>query len=242
MSHRLRDLHHGEQPLVLANVWDPGTARIVAGMGFSAVATSSAAVAEAQGYADHEEMPADIAFAAVAAIAAAVEVPVTADMESGYGLAPTEFAERLLATGAVGCNYEDSDHTRPGTQRPADEQAARLAAVRAAAGEALVINARVDTFLLQTGGVDDAVARARLYLEAGADCVYPITLSDDAVIAAVVEQVPGPVNILLWPAAPPLARLVELGVRRISVGSGLYRQAMKAFTTGLDALRTDSSS
>jgi 2-methylisocitrate lyase-like PEP mutase family enzyme len=243
-AERLRALHFGDDLLVLANVWDAGTARAVEAAGFPAVATSSAAVAKSRGFEDHEQMPADVAFGAVASIAAAVSVPVTADMESGYGLDPAEFVERLLAAGAVGCNYEDSDHRRPGQLRDAGEQAERIAGLRAAAqraGVGIVVNARVDTFLLQAGSVDEQLAegvrRARLYLDAGADCVYPIVLADDAVIGAFVEEVPGPVNILFTRAAPPLARLRELGVRRVSVGGGLYRSAMEAFAAGLEGLK-----
>jgi 2-methylisocitrate lyase-like PEP mutase family enzyme len=240
LAQALRSLHDGDRPLVLANVWDPGSARIVAGRGAAAIATSSAAVAEANGHADHEQMPAQVAFQAVAAIVAAVPgLPVTADMEAGYGLAPAEFGERLLATGAVGCNYEDSDHASPGQLRAADEQAGRIAALRAAAPH-LVINARVDTFLLQADSVDEQLAegvhRSRLYLDAGADCVYPIGLADEAVIDAFIQQVSGPVNILSRRGAPSIDRLAQLGVRRVSMGSGLYRTAMKAFTAALDEL------
>jgi len=233
----LRALHHADTPLVLANVWDPGTAKLVAAAGFPAVATSSAAVAEANGYSDHEEMPADVAFAAVRAIAQAVpDVPVTADMESGYGLPPAEFATRLVEAGAKGCNYEDTDHANPGTLLAPEFQAERIAAIRAAQPD-LVINARVDTFLTGDKDPDDALRRARLYVDAGADCVYPIILSDEALIARFVEEVDAPVNILLFPHSPPLARLVELGVRRISVGSGLFRRAIKTFTDGLEDLK-----
>jgi 2-methylisocitrate lyase-like PEP mutase family enzyme len=239
----LRSLHFGDTPLVLPNVWDPGSARVVEQAGFPAVATSSGAVANARGFEDHEHMPADVAFAAVAEIARSVSVPVTADMEAGYGLAPDEFVERLVDAGAVGCNFEDSDHRRPGELRDAEEQAERIAGLRAAAqglDVGIVINARVDTFLLQAGSVDEQLAegvrRARLYLDAGADCVYPITLTDDALIGAFVQESPGPVNILLFRNAPPIPRLRELGVRRVSVGGGLYRTAMKAFTEAVAAL------
>lgn len=221
-------------------MWDPGTAQVVAGRGAAAIATSSAAVSKSNGYADHEQMPAEVAFAAVAAIVRAVpDLPVTADMESGYGLPPADFGRRLLETGAVGCNYEDSDHSAPGTQRNAEEQARRIAGVRAAAPH-IVINARIDNFLLHRGSVDeqlaDAVLRARLYFDAGADCVYPIALADDAVIEAFIDQSPGPVNILYRPGAPSIARLTELGVRRISVAGSLYRAAMAAFTEALEDL------
>jgi 2-methylisocitrate lyase-like PEP mutase family enzyme len=235
-------LHHGDDMLVLPNVWDAGGALLAEQAGFPAVATSSAAVARARGYEDGQDMPADIAFAAVAEISRPVAIPVTADMESGYGLDPADFAARLLAAGAAGCNYEDSDHSRPGELLDADGQAARIAAVRAASAD-LVINARVDTFVLGVDNAfDEGVRRARLYLDAGADCVYPITLSDDAVIGAFVQAVSAPVNIYLHRGAPSLDRLRKLGVRRVSVGSGLYRTAMKAFTAGLDELRTGPSS
>lgn len=243
-AQRLRSLHFGNDVLVLPNVWDAGTARTVAQAGFAAVATSSAAVADARAYGDHEAMPIDIAFGAVAAISAAVDVPVTADMEAGYGLDAPEFVERLLAAGAVGCNYEDSDHAHPGTLRDAEEQAGRISALRAAAHEAgvgIVINARVDTFARQIGSVDEQLAegvrRARLYLDAGADCVYPITLADDALIDAFMQEIAGPVNILMTPKAPSLTRLRQLGVKRVSFGSGLYRIAMRAFDERLDEIK-----
>jgi 2-methylisocitrate lyase-like PEP mutase family enzyme len=248
-AQRLRSLHFGDDMLVLPNAWDAGTARTVAEAGFPAVATSSAAVARARGFEDHEAMPVPVAFGAVAEIAAVLDVPVTADMESGYGLDPAEFVERLLGAGAVGCNYEDSDHARPGELRDAGEQAGRIAGLRAAAevaGVGIVINARIDTFVRQLGTVDEQLAegvrRARLYFDAGADCVYPITLADDAVIDAFLQEVGGPVNILMTPRAPSLLRLGQLGVRRVSFGSGLYCSAMDAFAGRVEEIRASTSS
>ena len=175
----LRALHVPGRPLVLPNAWDAGTARLVAEAGFPVVATSSAAVAESLGYADHQEAPAAEMFAAAARVVRAVDVPVTVDAEAGYGLPAAEFAARLARTGAVGCNLEDTDHAAGGLA-PAGRQAEYLAAVRAASPD-LVINARVDVFV----GADDehavlgeAVERARAYVAAGADCVYPILLRD----------------------------------------------------------------
>ena len=245
LAQRLRSLHFGDDVLVLPNTWDAGTARSVVAAGFPAVATSSAAVARALGHEDGEAMPADVAFEAVRSIAAAVDVPVTADLEGGYGLDAAEFVDRLLAAGAVGCNYEDTDHAAGGkTLKDAEEQANRIAGLRAAAMEAgvgIVINARVDTFARQIGSVDEQLAegvrRARLYLDAGADCVYPITLADDALIGAFIEEVAAPVNILMRAGVPPLARLKELGVRRVTFGSGLYRVVMRAFDEELAAIR-----
>ncbi len=177
-ARRFRAAHHGPRPLVLPNVWDCASARVFAGAGFGALATSSGAVAATLGYADGQHTPAAEMFAAIARIARCVDVPVTADIEAGYGLAPAELAGRLAEAGAVGCNLEDSDPVSRDLADPG-RQADFLAAVRAAAGEALVLNARVDVFVRpRPAGAGDAAAeaaeRGRRYLAAGADCCYPI--------------------------------------------------------------------
>ncbi len=222
----LRALQVPGSPVVLPNAWDASSARAVRDKGFPAVATSSAAVAGALGYADGEATPVAEMMAAVARIAGAVDIPVTADVERGYRLVPAELVERLAEAGAVGCNLEDSD---PATKRliELEEQADFLAAVRSAAlhsGVDLVINARVDTFARgHERAVEEGLRRAQRYLAAGADCVYPITAADPDDIRAMVEGAGGPVNILYRPGAPSLAALAELGVARISFGSGLHR-------------------
>jgi 2-methylisocitrate lyase-like PEP mutase family enzyme len=219
----LRSLHVPGTPLVLPNAWDPGTARLVAEAGFPAVATSSAAVAESLGYPDHQGAPAAEMFAAAARVVRAVDVPVTVDAESGYGLPAGEFAERLAGTGAVGCNLEDTDHAGGGVV-PVARQAEYLAAVRAAAPE-LVINARVDVFLGaadQDAVFDDAVERARAYVAAGADCVYPILIRPGALLTAFVAEVGAPVNAVLLPGTT-VAELASSGVARISLAAGLWR-------------------
>ncbi|WP_262284770.1 isocitrate lyase/phosphoenolpyruvate mutase family protein [Micromonospora sp. MA102] len=227
----LRALHRPGDPLILPNAWDPGSARAVVAAGFPAVATSSAAVAEALGHADGEATPVVEMFAAVGRIAAAVPVPVTADLERGYGLRPAELVERLLAAGAVGCNIEDSD---PRTRELYDveEQADLLAGIRAAAGAAgvdLVLNARVDVHLRAYGPAEgrlaEAVRRARRYRAAGADSVYPILLADPEQIRDLVTEVDAPVNVMARPGAPSPGELAALGVARISYGSGLYAAA-----------------
>jgi len=232
----LRALHAGPGLLVLPNAWDAASARAVAEAGFPAVATSSGAVARTLGYDDGEAMPVDEAFAAVARIARAVDVAVTADIEGGYGLPPAEVAERLLAAGTVGCNFEDTDHRGPDVLVPAEQQAERVAALRAAAGEGLVINARVDTYARGIDDFDETLRRARLYLDAGADCIYPIGLADEAAIARLVDELGAPVNVYVRPGAPSLARLAEIGVRRASFGSGLFRTAQVAFEEALAGL------
>lgn len=237
---RLRDLHRPGHPVVLPNVWDAASARIVAAAGFAAVATSSAAVAESLGYPDGEAAPVEEVLDAVARIARAVPVPVTADMERGYGLPPAQLVERLAASGAVGCNLEDS---LPSTRALVDahEQADFLAAVREsarAAGIDLVINARIDVFLddvfldsVASGAdstaarLDEALRRASLYVSAGADCVYPIRMRSAGDIRAIVDETSARVNILAAPDAPTVAELAVLGVARVSFGAGIYRTA-----------------
>ncbi|MEU5548851.1 MULTISPECIES: isocitrate lyase/phosphoenolpyruvate mutase family protein [unclassified Micromonospora] len=234
----LRALHRPGEPLVLPNAWDAGSARAVADAEFPAVATGSAAVAESLGYADGERTPPAEMFAAVARIARAVTVPVTADLERGYGLPPAELVERLLDAGAVGLNLEDSEPAG-GAMVDTEKQADLLAEIRAAAGSAgvpVVLNARVDVFLQQAGDparrLAEAIRRARRYLAAGADCVYPIVLADAADLRTFVAEVPGPVNVLARPAAPTLAELASLGVARISYGSAVYA-AIRAHTARL---------
>jgi 2-methylisocitrate lyase-like PEP mutase family enzyme len=226
-AERLRAMHHGPQPLVLPNAWDAASARAFADAGFGALATSSSAVAATLGHADGHT-PGDEMLAAVASIARSVDVPVTADIESGYGLAPAELADRLVRSGLAGCNLEDSDPVSRALRDPA-AQADYLAAVREAAGSALVINARVDVFVrpLPEGAVavDDAVRRARAYLAAGADCVYPI-IAPPSSLPRLVSEIGGPVNAMWWPGGPALGELARSGVARITFGSGLHTRVM----------------
>ncbi len=239
----LRSLHVPGTPLVLPNAWDVPSARAVVAAGFPVVATSSAAVAESLGFEDHQRAPAGEMFAAAARIAAAVEVPVTVDAEAGYGLSPEDLVESLEAAGAAGCNLEDTDHATGALADPA-EHATWLRAVRRAADErgfGLVINARVDVFLLGRDRppgdlMDEAVARARAYADAGADCVYPIFLADEAGIGAFVDVVEATVNILALPNAPARSRLAELGVARISFGVLVHRRSMQALAEILAAV------
>ena len=233
-AERLRDLHHAPQPLILPNAWDVASARAVERAGAAAVATTSSGVAESLGYPDGEAIPAADMFAAVARIAAAVAVPVTADLEAGYGLPADELVGRLLDAGAVGLNLEDTDRSG-GAGQLADVGAAaeRIGAVRSAAEDAgvpVVINARIDSFLRGTAEpgeqLEDAIQRGRAYLTAGADCVYPICLTDGDAIDRLVRELRAPINVLLRPGALDVVRLAALGVRRISVGGGLARHTL----------------
>jgi 2-methylisocitrate lyase-like PEP mutase family enzyme len=237
----LRSLHRAGDPVLLANVWDVAGAKLMEELGFDAVATSSSAIAHAFGEEDSDCMPAEIAFGMVERVAKAVEVPVTADLEAGYQLAPEEFIRRLLAAGAVGFNFEDSDHHGPGVLVGLERQAERVAALRAAATKAgveVVINARVDTFVRH---VDDPVAegvrRGKAYLAAGADCVYPIMINDERAIGEFVQGVAGNVNVNMRAGTPPLPVLRRLGVARVSLGGGLYRVASNAVKAAAEALK-----
>lgn len=228
-AERLGALHTGARPLLLPNAWDAASARVLSDAGFSAIATSSSAVAASLGHADHEAAPAAEMLAALARITRVTELPVTADLESGYGMAPSEIVERTLEAGAAGCNLEDSDHRGGGLVDPG-LHAERLAEVRAAAdvsGVHLVVNARVDVYVRELGSpaerLAEALRRGQRYLEAGADCVFPILVREEDDIAALVRGVGGPVNVLYVPGMPSLARLAELGVARVSFGGGLHR-------------------
>jgi 2-methylisocitrate lyase-like PEP mutase family enzyme len=244
-AEQLRALHSGREPLVLPNVWDAASARVVAEAGFPVVATTSSGVSASLGWQDGEHTPPDEMFAAIARIARAVDVPVTADIEGGYGLSPEEIVQRMLDAGAVGCNLEDTDHRTGMTLVDARTQADRLAAVRRAARAAginIVVNARADVFLRQAPAdqtaIEEAIQRGRLYLEAGADCVFPIGAPDEGAIAALVDGIPGPINVIAgFRGAPGQARLRELGVRRISYAGRLHRAVLIEHTRCVAAIR-----
>lgn len=225
----LRALHHGRaqgDPLILPGPWDAASARAFADAGFPALATPSAGISASLGYPDGQGTPAAEMFAAIRRITRAVDVPVTADVEAGYGLGPEELVERLLEAGAAGCNLEDSDPAT-GALVDAGQQAERLAAVVAAAGGALVVNARVDTYLRGDRTPQAAVERARRYAAAGADCVYPI-MAPATHLGPIAEEVGVPVNALCKPGTPSPRELGALGASRVTFGGGLQAQALEA--------------
>lgn len=239
----LRSLHRPGDPLLLPNAWDAASAQVVVEAGFPALATGSLAVAAALGYPDGEQAPMAETLAAVARIARNVEVPVTADFENGYGLSADELVRALAGTGAVGFNIEDTD---PATGRLVDPDvhAERLAAIRTAAraaGVDLVVNARVDSFITAQGPtaerLADAVRRARAYVAAGADCVYPILTPDAETAHSFIEQVDAPVNLLCHDGGPGVRELAGLGAARISFGPGIFRIAMAAAASAVAAVR-----
>ncbi|WP_328769139.1 isocitrate lyase/PEP mutase family protein [Streptomyces sp. NBC_00286] len=232
-----RALHQGrspDDPLILPGPWDAASARVFEDAGFPALATPSAGVAASLGYEDGAT-PADEMFAAVGRIARAVDVPVSADVEDGYGLAPKELVDRILETGAVGCNLEDSHE---GVLKDPARHADWLAEVRAVAGDRLFVNARVDTFSRGVADPERAVERAALYVAAGADCVYPIGAPEDA-LPALRAAIPGPINAYARLEGPAPAELGRLGATRITFGPRLQRRATEALTGMARALHDD---
>jgi 2-methylisocitrate lyase-like PEP mutase family enzyme len=221
--------------LVLPNAWDAATARLVEAEGFPAIATTSAGVAAALGYADGGVVPAREMIEAVARIARAVKVPVTADIEHGYAASPDAVADvvlRVIAAGAVGINLEDIAPGAPELEAIALQTDKIAAVVRASAnaGVRIVINARTDGFLKAIGAPEArlgvAIERGNAFLAAGADCVFVPGVRDAETIRALVAGINGPVNILAGPGSPSLKELEKLGVARVSLGSGPSRAAL----------------
>jgi 2-methylisocitrate lyase-like PEP mutase family enzyme len=213
--------------LLLPNAWDLMSARIFADAGYPAIATTSGGVAWALGYADGEKTPWAELVDATARIVAAVSVPVTADIEAGYGATPADVARHVVEiaqAGAAGVNLEDG---AGGGLRTIDDMSARIAAARRAVSEAgleLVINARTDVYLHGTGDApakrDEAVKRGKAYLAAGADCIYVFALTDLATITDVTHALAAPVNIMGRAGTPPVAALESAGVARVSIATG----------------------
>jgi 2-methylisocitrate lyase-like PEP mutase family enzyme len=233
----LRALHVPGTPLVLPNAWDAASARLVQEAGFKAVATSSAATSAVLGWGDGEATPVQEVLAASARMARAIDVPLTVDFERGFRLGPDELVERVTAAGVVGVNLEDSDPAT-GTMVDPDAHAEFLVAVRAAAearGVDLVVNARTDSFIRRQGTPDEqvqaSIERGRRYLDAGADCVYPIATDEPTAIRALVEGIPGPVNIGFGSGRLTLAELAAFGVARVSYGPRLQRHLYARFAS-----------
>ncbi|MGI8722873.1 MAG: isocitrate lyase/PEP mutase family protein [Geodermatophilaceae bacterium] len=224
----LLDAHRSGDPLVLVNVWDAWSARVVAQTaGCRAIATASHSIAAARGYADGEQIPVEEMIEAIRLIASVVDLPVTADLEGGYGDAAATVAAAIEA-GAVGGNLEDH-------LRPAEEHARAIAAARGAgavAGIHFVINARTDEYLLGEKNLDRAIAAGRTYLEAGADCIFVPGAGAPDDVAALVAAFDGRLSLIVSPKAIPVRELARLGVARLSVGPGSLGIAAAALRDG----------
>jgi 2-methylisocitrate lyase-like PEP mutase family enzyme len=232
----LRSLHHGPKPLVLVNVWDVASASIVEEAGFPAIATTSAGIAFSLGYADGQKISRAEMLACVARIARAVKIPVTADVEAGYGKRPedaAQTAQAVLAAGAVGMNLEDATGEERAPIAELSLQLEKIQAVREAAlvaGVPLALNARTDVYLAQVGPGDtrygETLRRLLAYRDAGADCVFAPGPRDAETIGRLARDVKCPLNILAGPGSPSVSELERLGVMRISLGSSVMRATL----------------
>lgn len=247
---RFRDLHggpaeresdptsstHRRDPFVLANAWDVASAVLLERMGFAAVGTTSAGVAASLGYPDGERVPRDVMLDAVGRMAGSVGVPVSADIEAGYGDDPETVAEtvaRTIDAGAVGVNLEDGTGDPDDPLTPTADHAAKVRAARRAADEAGVpvqVNGRTDVFWAEVGDeadrLDRAVERANAYVDEGSDSVFVPGVADADTIGALADRVNAPLNVLGGPGVPPVPDLGDLGVARVSVGSGPMRATL----------------
>ena len=229
-------LHHEPKLLVLPNIWDPLGARLLEGLGYPAVATASAAVAYSLGYDDGQKIKFDAMLDVIERIASSVAVPMTADIERGYAEHPQEIAENIrqvLQTGAVGINFEDSSF-EGGPLHPIDFQCKRIQAIRNMAdkeGVPLVINARIDVFM-RSGDISrsekiaETISRGKAYLDAGADCLYPIGPGDVETLKRIREETEAPINVYASKLAASMKELEAIGISRLSLGPGLIRASL----------------
>ena len=243
-----RGMHRGDKVLILPNAWDVASARIFENAGFGAVASTSAGVAFSLGYPDGEKISREEMLARVGRIAKAVHVPVTADVEAGYGVRPEDAArtaQEVIAAGAVGMNLEDATNDAAHPLADMSLQLERIRAVREAAlktGVLLVLNARTDVYLLKVGEAekryDEALRRLAAFRDTGADCVFLPGVADAETIGRMVRDVQCPVNILAGPGSPSIPELKKLGVARVSVGSGAMRATLGLVTRIAEELKT----
>jgi len=225
-ANKLKQLHACLRPLVLPTVWDVWSAGIAAGAGFSALTIGSNPLAASRGAQDGENQTLEEVLAAVRPIIESVGIPVSVDLEAGYGREPAELMAALIDVGGAGLNIEDTVHNEGGRLRSTEEHTAYVAGLRAAADDAgvpIVINARTDLFLHagtdKAGVLEEAIARLQSLADAGADAVYPVKIQDDdELITAVVDALSVPVNITAHPAKHTLERLESLGVGRVTFG------------------------
>ncbi len=233
---QFRQLHHASSILVLPNAWDAASANVFEQAGFPAIATTSSGVAASLGYPDGERISRDMMIEVVERMTRVVESPVTVDIEAGYGNTIEEVLQTVKAiidAGAVGINIEDSTKEQEKALVDVSYQVELIKAIQELAlsmDMPLVVNARTDVFLLPTGDAtsrfEQAVQRAKAYRQAGADCLFPIGVSDANTIAYLAQAIKGPINILAGPKSPSIPELAQLGVARVSFGSGPMRAAL----------------
>lgn len=234
---QFRQLHHNGKILILPNIWDPFGALLLEKLGYPAVATASSSVALSNGYGDGEKLPFDALLHLLKEIVKRVQVPVTADVESGYAgdnhHVLAENIKKLIDTGIAGINFEDSVHGKPG-MTSLEEQTAKISLIKKTAstsGSQLFINARVDVYIKRAELNDDeklseAIKRGKAYKDSGADGLYPIILRNEKHIDALVKEVGLPLNLTMIPGIPPMDILKKMGVARLSLASGFFKAAV----------------
>lgn len=232
-----RQLHHHNTPLILPNIWNPLGALMLQDMGYKAVATSSSAIAQTLGWPDGERLPFDLLLKSLKLISGKVSIPVSADVESAYASAESKLEENinlLLDTGIAGINYEDSDKNT-GELVPIEDQVRKIHLIRKiseARDIPLFINARIDTYthgdhLTRDQKLQETIKRAEAYKNAGADCIFPILITDPNHIKTLINEVDLPLNVMVFPGIPDLKELAQIGVKRISLGSGFMKIALQ---------------
>lgn len=241
-----RNMHHAPPLLVLPNAWDAVTARLFVQAGARAIATTSAGIAATLGYADGQNVPRELMMQAIARIANAVSVPVTADIESGYADSPKGLGESMRAVinaGAIGVNLEDATGDTSQPLFALEAQIERIRAAREAADDVnipVVINARTDVYLEKVGEpatrFAETVRRLNAYREAGADCLFVPGVTDMPTLTQLVQSVAGPLNVLAGPGMPPVADLQRVGIARLSVGSAIMRATLAVARDAADEL------
>jgi len=246
----LLSLHTGGKLLLLPNVWDPLGARILQAKGYPAIATASAAISASLGFKDGERIKRGTLIEAIGRIAHSVDVPVTADIEAGYGSTISELEDTIRAVigaGVVGINIEDGLEDG-GALRSMEDQCARISAVRDFATRQdlhLVINARIDCYYVPSAfasageATEETVSRAAAYAKAGADCVYPLGPGDEETVRILRGRIASPINILVSPAAAPLSVLESIGINRVSFGPFVFRALMKQFVDIADTVMNE---
>jgi 2-methylisocitrate lyase-like PEP mutase family enzyme len=248
---QFRQLHRGPGPLVLPNAWDVVSARIFEDAGFPAIATTSAGIAFSLGYPDGQRIPREEMIARIGRIVRAVKVPVSADIEAGYGSSAEEAARttrELIEAGAVGLNLEDASDRRDQPLLSLQLAVEKIRAVREMAAQLrapVVVNARTDVYLLPGGNPDadysEAVRRLVSFRDAGADCVFAPGLKNAETIGRLVKAVECPLNILAVPGTPSIAELGKLGVARVSVGSGFMRATLGLLRRAAEELKSEGT-
>jgi len=240
------ELHYGNKLLLLPNIWDPIGARILENKGYPAVATASAAISSSLGYDDGEKIKLSTHTEIIKRIVKSVDVPVSADIESGYSSSISELKDtikQIINTGIVGINIEDSFENEK-VLRPQDEQCERIAAIREVAegmGLHLLINARIDFFLINQANskdeiIEENIKRAQAYINAGADCVYPIGITDLKTLLILRKEINSPINVLGSGNSESLKTFHKAGFNRVSFGPFIFRSCMKKFVQIIDEL------